>query len=82
MSIFTTFKDTATVTHEQQLRNINGGFQNVEYQVSELSAMCTGTLQKLANSPNRDVNDHYDAMSIWRTTYSKWLSTVQLLASE
>jgi hypothetical protein len=30
----------------------------------------------------QNVNDHYDAMSIWRTICSKWLSTVHLLSPE
>jgi hypothetical protein len=73
--------ETVTVMHEQRL-NIRGGFQNVEYQIGEFSAMCTGILQKVVHCSNRDVTDHYDAMSIWWTTYWKWLSIVQLLESE
>jgi hypothetical protein len=48
--------------------------------MGEFSVMCTGILVKVVHFPNRDVNDHYDAM-IWRT-YWKWLSAVQLLGSE
>jgi len=52
-----------------------------EYNI-EFSAMCTGILEKVVHSPNRDVNDHYAAMSIWRKTYWKWFSAIQLLVSE
>jgi len=44
--------------------------------------MCTRILEKVVHSPNRDVNDHYAAMSIWRKTYWKWFSAIQLLVSE
>jgi len=36
----------------------------------------------VVHSPNQDMNDHYDAVAFWRTTYRKWLSAVQLPASE
>jgi hypothetical protein len=44
--------------------------------------MCTGILEKVVNSPNWDMKDHCDTKLIWRTTYLKCLSTIQLLASE
>jgi hypothetical protein len=44
--------------------------------------MCTGIFEKVVNSPNWDMNDHYDAMLIWRTAHLKWMSTVQLVASK
>jgi hypothetical protein len=50
--IFTTFMDVVMVMHEQQLRNINGGFPYTEYHIGEFSAMCTGTLEKVVNSPS------------------------------
>jgi hypothetical protein len=42
--------DIAMVMHEQMSRNINGGFQNVEYQIGKFSAMCTGILEKVVFS--------------------------------
>jgi hypothetical protein len=71
---FSAFMDTAMVMHEQQSRKINGGVLNLEYQIGEFSAMYTGILKTAANSLNRDVNDRYDAMSIWRTTYCMFAS--------
>jgi hypothetical protein len=36
MVVFVTYMDIATVMHEQQPKNISGGFWDVEYHVSEL----------------------------------------------
>jgi hypothetical protein len=44
--------------------NIDGCFPNTQYQISEFSEMCTRILEKVVNSPNKDVNDH-DTMLIW-----------------
>jgi hypothetical protein len=76
MSIFTTFTDIVIVIHKQQ-SNINR-----EFQISEFSAMRNGILEKVVHSLNQDVNDHHEALSIWRATYWKWLSAVQLLVSK
>jgi len=73
--------DISTVMHEHQL-NTNGDFQNVKYQIGEFSPTCTGILDKVVHSPSRDVNNHYNAKPIWRTTSWKWLDAVQQLASE
>jgi hypothetical protein len=58
------YADILTLMHEQQLRNISSGFLNVEYQISEFSAMCTGILEKVVNSPNWDMKDHCDTKLI------------------
>jgi hypothetical protein len=70
------------VTQEQQSRNINGGFLIVESQIGESSVMCTGVSEKLVLSLKQSAKDHYDAMPMWKMTYWKWCSAVQVLASE
>jgi hypothetical protein len=57
-------------------------FPNTEYQIGQFSTTRTGILETLVHFSSRDVNNHYDAMSIWRATYSKWMIAIQLLASE
>jgi hypothetical protein len=70
------------VTQEQQSRNINGGFLIVESKIGESSAMCTGVSEKLVQSLKQSAKDHYDAMPMWKMTYWKWYSSVQVLVSE
>jgi hypothetical protein len=71
--------DIPTIVHEQRSGNINGGFPNGKLPDRRV---LSNVHRNVVKSPNRHVKDHYDVVSIWRTTYSKWLSAVQLLASE
>jgi hypothetical protein len=75
MQIFTSFMKTAMVKHKQLLRNNNGTFRNLDLKIV-FSEVCTVILEKVAHFPNRDMNDHYYALSIWMATYWKCLSAV------
>jgi hypothetical protein len=53
-----------------------------EYQINEFSAVCTGILEIVVLSPNQNLSECYNTMSVLRSTYWKCLNTVQLLASK
>jgi hypothetical protein len=77
MSTYITIKATATCTNSSWRRSTM-----VSRAQSNRSASFQQVPQKSVNARKGQVTDHWDALAIWTTTQSTWLSSVQVQASE